>query len=150
MGSNYIRGASITCAASQAEIQSMLGAAGARGFQLAAERGATRIAFSLGDRQFLLSLPLSASEGTSTAAQEAARRGWRQLSFLVRAKLDAVACGITTFDEEFLAYMVLPGGATVFQAVKPGMAAAHAAAADSRPAAGHPSAPPADRGTRRT
>ncbi|GAB2753325.1 hypothetical protein [Sinomonas soli] len=127
MRSNYIRGASVTCSASQAEIQTMLAAAGATGIRFASERGKTRITFRSGGHHFLLALPAAMSD--LPHAQEGARRGWRQLSALVQAKLDAVDAGITTFDEEFLAYMVMPGGATVFQAVAPGVAAAYAAAA---------------------
>ncbi len=133
MRSNYIRGASVTCSASQAEIQAMLAAAGATGIQFASERGKTRITFRSGGRHFLLALPAASSD--LPYAQEAARRGWRQLSALIRAKLDAVEAGITTFDEEFLAYMVMPGGATVFRAVAPGIAAAYAAAGPVPPAA---------------
>jgi hypothetical protein len=132
MRSNYIRGASVTCSASQTEIQEMLTASGATGIRIASEHGKTRITFHTGAHHFLLALPAASSD--LPHAQEAARRGWRQLTALVHAKLDAVAAGITTFDEEFLAYMVMPGGATVFQAVAPGIAAAYAAAAPAPPA----------------
>ncbi|MDR6622390.1 hypothetical protein [Sinomonas atrocyanea] len=142
MRSNYIRGASVTCSASQAEIQTMLASAGATGIRFASERGKTRITFRSGGHHFLLALPAATSD--LPHAQEAARRGWRQLSALVQAKLDAVDAGITTFDEEFLAYMVMPGGATVFQAVAPGIAAAYAAAAppSAAPPGALPTGPP--------
>jgi hypothetical protein len=132
MRSNYIRGASVTCSASQIEIQAMLAASGATGIRIASEHGKTRITFRSGAHHFLLALPAASSD--LPHAQEAARRGWRQLAALVQAKLDAVNVGIATFDEEFLAYMVMPGGATVFQAVAPGIAAAYAAAAPVPPA----------------
>lgn len=49
---------------------------------------------------------------------------------LVRAKLDTIAAGLVTFDQEFLAYVIVPGGATVFQATAAGIAAAYDAAND--------------------
>ncbi|MDQ4504308.1 hypothetical protein [Sinomonas sp. ASV322] len=145
MRSNYVRGASMSCSALQAEIQEMLVESGASGFRLASEQGKAAIAFSAGDRQFrlVLSQPGSADSRLepeydplqphstgheSKTMQEAARKNWWQLAVLIRAKLDAVAKGIVTFDEEFLAYMVMPGGATVFQATGPAITTAYAAA----------------------
>ena len=141
MRSNYVRGASVSCSASQAEIRDMLTASGARGLQFVSVQGNAGITFSSADRRFRMVLPLPApspgtpdldplrpesSDSESKAAQDAARHRWRQLSLLIRAKLEAVDAGIVTFDEEFLAYVVMPGGGTVFQASAPGIAAAYA------------------------
>lgn len=144
MTSNYVRGATVSCSASQAEIQVMLTDHGAYGFRCASEQGRAAVAFSSDDRRFRLVLALPGSDallpgrasdapipdGTpqgSRNGQEVARRRWRQLSSLIRAKLEAVDSGIVTFDEEFFAYMVMPGGGTVFEASSPGIAAAYAA-----------------------
>lgn len=45
--------------------------------------------------------------------EKAGRQRWRALSLVVKAKLEAVECSITTFEEEFLAHIVLPDGRTV-------------------------------------
>ncbi|WP_415854626.1 hypothetical protein [Sinomonas sp. G460-2] len=148
MSHNYVRGASLSSSVFQEEIRQMLAESGASRFRIASEYRRAAVVFSLGDRTFrmLVSPPGPAdsqSERThdwiqpssrpheSKSAQEAARQAWRQLSLLIRAKLDAVASGIVTFDEEFLAYMVLPGGGTVFQATAPAIAAAYGDAEDS-------------------
>ena len=34
---------------------------------------------------------------------------WRALALVVKAKLEAVECGISTLENEFLAFIVLPG-----------------------------------------
>ncbi|WP_139346797.1 hypothetical protein [Sinomonas mesophila] len=142
MRTNYVRGASVSCSASQAEIRDMLIASGAHGVRFVSVQGNAGITFSSADRRFRLVLPLPAptpgtpdpdhgpprpesSASESKAVQDAARHRWRQLSLLIRAKLDAVDAGIVTFDEEFLAYVVMPGGGTVFQASAPGIAAAY-------------------------
>ena len=145
MVTNYVRGASVTCSASQEDIRDMLIASGAHGLRFVSVQGNAGITFSSADRRFRLVLPLPAPDPQSPdpnrsplrpessaseikAAQDAARHCWRQLSLLIRAKLDAVDAGIVTFDEEFLAYVVMPSGGTVFQASARGIAAAYARA----------------------
>lgn len=44
--------------------------------------------------------------------EQACRSRWRALCLCVKAKLEAVACGITSFEQEFLAHFVMPGGQT--------------------------------------
>ena len=143
MRSNYVRGASVSCAASQAEIRDMLTAAGADNLRFVSVHGNAGITFSSAGHRFRFVLPVPATvpgtpdpdrgprpeDSESKALQDAARHRWRQLSLLIRAKLDAVDAGIVTFDEEFLAYVVMPGGGTVFQASAHGIAAAYATAA---------------------
>jgi len=41
------------------------------------------------------------------------RQRWRALLLVVKAKLEAVECGISTLEQEFLAFIVLPGDQTV-------------------------------------
>ena len=40
------------------------------------------------------------------------RQRWRALALCIKAKLEAVECGITSFEEEFLAHVVMPNGQT--------------------------------------
>lgn len=60
-----------------------------------------------------------------TAAQQKAaweqeiRRRWRSLLISIKAKLDAVESGIFTFDQEFLAHVVLPDGRTTGEWLAP-------------------------------
>lgn len=42
--------------------------------------------------------------------EQACRQRWRALALVIKAKLEAVESGITTFEDEFLAQTVLPGG----------------------------------------
>lgn len=44
--------------------------------------------------------------------EQACRQRWRALALSIKAKLEAVECGITTFEEEFLSHIVLPNGQT--------------------------------------
>lgn len=47
------------------------------------------------------------------------RQRWRAMHLVIKAKLEAVSGGVATFDEEFLPYIVLPGGRTVSQEMVP-------------------------------
>jgi hypothetical protein len=131
------------------EIEHMLTGCGASDFRVASEHGKAAVAFSSGEHRFRLVLPNAAASDLphagvhdplqphsrgqeSKAALDAARHSWRELSLLIRAKLEAVSAGIVTFDEEFLAYMLMPGGGTVFQAASPAIASSYAAAGRPR------------------
>jgi hypothetical protein len=46
------------------------------------------------------------------------RRRWRALLLSLKAKFELVESEIETFDEAFLAQIVTPGGATVFEAIR--------------------------------
>jgi hypothetical protein len=67
------------------------------------------------------------SEAAADAAYEQAiRQRWRALLLVLRAKLEAVAAGIVTIEDEFLAQTVLPDGRTVGELAKPAIEAAYA------------------------
>jgi hypothetical protein len=54
------------------------------------------------------------------------RRLCRALLLVLKAKLEAVASGVSIFEDEFLANIVLPTGALVATEVRPRLAAAYA------------------------
>ena len=47
------------------------------------------------------------------------RQRWRALALIVKAKPEATETGITTFEEEFLSYIVLPDNQTVGECMLP-------------------------------
>jgi hypothetical protein len=47
------------------------------------------------------------------AYQQEIKRRWRALCLVIKAKLEAVESGITEFESEFLAHIMLPNGKTV-------------------------------------
>jgi hypothetical protein len=71
------------------------------------------------------------SRGQRTPAQaealweQACRQRWRALSLVIKAKLEAIESGIATFEDEFLAYTMLPSGETVGSWLAPQMEAAY-------------------------
>lgn len=126
----YAEGTSVTPEASRAEIERTLARYGADQFMYGWDQDQAIVGFRVGVRQvrFILSMPDRRDEQfthtptrgnlRSAAQQEAeyskaVRQKWRALSLVVKAKLEAVESGITTFDEEFLAHILLPDGTTV-------------------------------------
>lgn len=53
------------------------------------------------------------------AWEQAQRQRWRALLLVIKAKLEAIEAGIATFEDEFLAYMMLPSGETVGEWMQP-------------------------------
>ena len=51
--------------------------------------------------------------------EQAQRQRWRALLLVIKAKLEAIEAGIATFEDEFLAYTMLPGGETVGEWIAP-------------------------------
>jgi len=58
--------------------------------------------------------------------EQACRQSWRALALVIKAKLEAVETGITSFEDEFLAHIVMPDGQTVATHIKPRIAEAYA------------------------
>lgn len=63
-------------------------------------------------------LQRSASGVTKVVDQEE-RRVWRALLLVIKAKLEAVESGIATFEDEFLAHVLLPNQQTVAEFIGP-------------------------------
>ena len=54
-----------------------------------------------------------------TIVEQAERQRWRALYLVIKAKLESVESNIASFDEEFLAHIVLPNDRTVASVVLP-------------------------------
>lgn len=126
---------------SRAEIERTLQRYGADAFMYGYEGTAAVLAFRMAGRQvrFTLDMPDpgdeeftltdTGRERSETQAQkaweQATRQRWRALALVVKAKLEAVDSGISEFEEEFLAHIVLPDGSTVGQRMRPEIATAY-------------------------
>jgi hypothetical protein len=136
----YAADTSVTVSASKAEIERIVERYGASGFMSGWNAERAMIAFAMQGRQVRFSLPMPdrtdkrfthSSRGPrspETAAKEweqACRQRWRALALVIKAKLEAVECGISVFEDEFMANIVLPDGRTVSEEVRPRIAAAY-------------------------
>ena len=59
------------------------------------------------------------------AWEQACRQRWLSLALVIKAKLEAVVTGITVFEDEFMAHIVLPDGQTVDEYMRPQIAVAY-------------------------
>lgn len=117
---------------SRAEIEKMLMRYGASKFGYGFDADIAVISFVAKERMVRFTLPLPkqkdfaytnhasrqlrSQEAKFKAWEQACRQRWRALCLVIKAKLEAVDCGISTFEEEFLAHIIIPGeGKTVGQ-----------------------------------
>lgn len=140
--SRYAESTSVPADRSRNEIERTLQRYGAESFAYGWEGDRAVIMFAAHSRRIRFVLPLpsrtdrrftltpTGKTRTVTAAAEAweqaCRQSWRALALVVKAKLEAVEAGITTFEAEFLAHTMLPSGETVGEWVAPSVEKAYA------------------------
>lgn len=102
---------------SRNEIETVLTRYGAKKFAYFTEASRAIIVFEASDRRIRFDLPLP--EGDSAKDQQTRRSRWRALLLCIKAKLETVESKIETFEEAFLAHVVMPDGMTVGQHARP-------------------------------
>lgn len=139
----YAQDTSVPVEKSRAEIESILAKYGATRFAYMIGDTDAVIMFMLGGKAVKFTLPLPdinaeefqiqrfermgrlirreqrSPESARKVWEQACRSRWRALALGVKAKLVFCESGITTFESEFLAHFVLPGGKTLGQRVIP-------------------------------
>jgi len=108
------------------EIERALTNYGADQFIQGWEHGRAMLGFRVKDRmvRFELALPEPDSRRQQKIDQETRQR-WRALLLVIKAKLEAVASDIATFEQEFLAHIVLPNNKTVGEVLIPQIGSAY-------------------------
>lgn len=113
---------------SQSEIRKILSKYKANGFVFGENVPISVVMFEMRGRRIKFILPMPEKQKTrdkrgyvmsQTQIEQESRRRWRCLALAIKAKLECVESGIATFEEEFMAHIVLPNGNTVGQAVLP-------------------------------
>jgi len=133
----YAQGTEIPADRSRGQIEQALMRAGAMSFAYGqtSDPPLARVMFEMSDRRFRFDLPMTrpgerqfthtargqrrAETAASGEYQGEIRRRWRALLLVIKAKLEAVATGISTLEEEFLAHVVLPDGRTFYEWARP-------------------------------
>lgn len=139
---SYAETTSVSTEKSRAEIERTLQKYGADQFMYGWDSNRAVIGFLLAGRQVKFHLPLprkddnrfqltptgkKRSDAASIAEwEQACRASWRALALVIKAKLEAVESGITVFEDEFMAHIVLPNGSTVSQFMLPQIESAYA------------------------
>lgn len=140
--SRFAENTSVSVEKSRSEIESLIVRYGATSTAFMNMPGRAMIAFEANNRKVVFELPLPnieekafARDGRGSlrtqqkryeAWEQACRQRWRALALVIKAKLEAVASGITTFEDEFLSHIMMPDGMTVGKHIKPNIAAWYA------------------------
>jgi len=134
----FAQGTPVKVEKSRAEIERMIVRYGATSTAFMNGPDRAMIVFEAKDRRVMFRLPLTSqddkrylrdgrnhlrSQAERMRAWEAdCRQRWRALALVIKAKLEAVESGITSFEDEFMPYIVMPDGKTVADHVKPTIA----------------------------
>jgi len=128
--SRYAQDTTVSSDRSRAEIEKLLARYGADGFAYATSNDQAMVGFRMRGRmiRYTLSMPDPGSpefqetpsrkwrrspEEAVKAYDVACRQRWRVLALGIKAKLEMTEVGVSTFEEEFLAWTVLPDNTTV-------------------------------------
>lgn len=140
--STFAADTSVSVEKSRAEVERTLARYGATAFGYMTEPGRAVIMFEAHGRRIRFDLPLPRPDerrfthtpstsklrtpAQATAAwEQGCRQRWRALALAVKAKLETVESGIAEFEDEFLAYLVLPSGQTMSEVARPAIAQAY-------------------------
>jgi hypothetical protein len=137
----YAENTSVACEKSRADIERVLVRYGATGFMYGWQKNIAVVGFEMSDRTIRFNLPMpdkkderfivteTGRDRSEVAAhkawEQAGRQAWRALLLVVKAKLEAVEADITTFDNEFMAHIVMPDGKTLGEHIVPQIAVAY-------------------------
>lgn len=98
---------------SRTEIERTLKRYGADRFAYFTEADRAIVVFEAKQRRIRFDLPVP--KANDRKGEQLQRSRWRALLLCIKAKLEAVESKIETFEEAFLAHVVLPDGLTVMQ-----------------------------------
>jgi hypothetical protein len=129
----YAAATAVPVEKSEGEIKATLRRYGATAIATMESANGAQIAFELNGRRIIMRMSLPRrdehrfthgrvnqsrvetrrSDAAALAAwEQACRQKWRALALCIKAKLEAVEAEIETFEEAFLAHVMLPGGET--------------------------------------
>ena len=130
----YAKNTAVSCEKSKVEIERTLVRYGATHFAYTTMPEGAVVQFVKGGKRIRFLVPMPPKPdgggwGGATAVrrwEKSQRQKWRALALVIKAKLEAVLSGICTFEEEFLAHIVLPNNKTAGQEMIPRIDEAYA------------------------
>ncbi|GEL73199.1 hypothetical protein [Myxococcus virescens] len=137
----YAAGTYVAVSKTESEIKELLRRRGATRTAFAEEAGRAVVFFELRDRRVQFTMPLPRADekrftqdrrgnrrttaAATSAREQACRERWRALLLTIKAKFVSIESEVETFEESFLAHLVVPGGKTVGQHALPAVAEAY-------------------------
>jgi hypothetical protein len=127
--SRYASNTNVPIGRSQEELKDILRRYGADGFGTMERGGIAMVLFEFNGLGIRIDVTLPdradkefnetdtgrarSEDAAHKAYEQAVRQRWRALLLAVKAKLEAVACGISTIETEFMPFVVMPDGQTL-------------------------------------
>lgn len=114
----YAENTTVPVSKSRIEIEELIRKHGAGQFASGYSGNKVMIGFTANKRQvrFIVEVP----EGsTDKKTEQLERQRWRALLLVIKAKFEAIESGVSCFDDEFMAHIVLPDGSTVGEYMQP-------------------------------
>lgn len=125
----YAESTTVPVDRSQGEIRKLLSKYRATGFAIGETKELAMIQFEMNGKRIKFTMPLPIAGVTrggprnyvmsQTQLEQEMRRLWRCLILSIKSKLESVESKITTFEQEFMAHIVLPGGKTAGEVILP-------------------------------
>lgn len=111
---SYAQSTSVSVERSKAEIEKLLKKYGASQFAYKTGEDGAVVGFAMMNKMIRFDLPIRGIEYFSSETKHAqeTRQRWRALLLCIKAKLESVEVGICSFEEEFIAQIILPNGRT--------------------------------------
>jgi hypothetical protein len=115
----YAANTSVAPEKTRAEIERLVMKHGGTTFAYGVEPNAAQVMFDMRDRRVLFRVqfvPLEKHVSRAAAErrrEQRVRSRWRALLLVIKAKLEAVDSGVETFEQAFLAHLLIPGKGTV-------------------------------------
>lgn len=130
MSTTYAKGTKASISKTDDEIKKALRKYGAENFLIGEAGGRAQVLFEMNERRIIMRMPLPArdekrfhktgargiSRSESAAAalwEQEGREKWRALLLCIKAKLESVSSGVETFEQAFMAHIMLPSGETM-------------------------------------
>lgn len=120
----YAENTTVSVAKSRIEIEELIRKHGAGQFISGYSGNKVMIGFTAAGRQvrFVVEVPRGKTDKQS---EQLERQRWRALLLVIKAKFEAIESGVSCFDDEFMAHIVLPNGQTAGELMIPQIEAAY-------------------------
>jgi hypothetical protein len=116
----YAERTKVSIGQTKSEIDALLKRYKATATAVFEEETRAAIAFQMKDRRIMFHLPLDPKD-----TDQIRRSRWRGFLLCIKAKLESVDAGIESFEDAFLAHVMMPDGLTVSQHTRPKIEAAY-------------------------
>lgn len=120
----YAEKTTVPVSKTRIEIEELIRSHGAGQFVSGYNGNRVVIGFTAENRQvrFVVDIP---SGKTDKQTEQIERQRWRALLLVIKAKFEAIESGVSCFDDEFMAHIVLPDGQTIAEYMVPQIEAAY-------------------------